>query len=113
MIIPLLFVLPSDLQVEDMHLESNILTLILASSQAHASCPDCAATSSRVHSRYRRTLADLPCQGRAVQLRLTVRRFFCENPACPRKTFAEPFLEMAPAYACRCMPNAASRKDVT
>jgi transposase len=99
MIIPLLFALPWDLQVEDMQLESDILTLVLASSQAHASCPDGANTSSRVHSRSRRTLADLPCQGRAVQLRLTARRFFCENPDCPRKTFAEPFLEMASAYA--------------
>lgn len=32
---------------------------------------------------------------------MKVRRFFCENPACARKTFAEPFSEVAPAYARR------------
>lgn len=45
--------------------------------------------------------ADLPSQGRAVGLRLKVRRFFCENPTCVRKTFAEQFPEMAPASARR------------
>lgn len=101
MTIPLLFALPADLQVQDLLIESEILTLVLASSQEHASCPDCASTSLRVHSRYRRTLADLPCQGRAVQLWLKVRRFFCANPACSRKTFAEQVPEVAPAYARR------------
>jgi len=101
MTIPLLFALPADLLVEDVLIESDLLTLVLASSQVLVSCPDCAHASSRVHSRYRRTLADLPCQGRAVQLWLKVRRFFCENPACSRKTFAEQVPGMAPAYARR------------
>ncbi len=101
MTIPLLFALPAHLQVDDVLIESEILTLVLASSQEHASCPGCASISSRVHSHYRRTLADLPCQGRAVQLWLTVRRFFCVNPACSRKTFAEQMPDVAPAYARR------------
>ena len=101
MTIPLLFALPADLQVQDLLIESEILTLVLASSQEHASCPDCASTSLRVHSRYRRTLADLPCQGRTVRWWLTVRRFFCENPACSRKTFVEQVPDVAPAYARR------------
>lgn len=61
MTIPLLFALPAHLQVDDVLIESEILTLVLASSQEHASCPGCASISSRVHSHYRRTLADLPC----------------------------------------------------
>lgn len=101
MVIPLLFALPAHLQVNDVLVESEILTLVLASSQEHVSCPSCASVSSRVHSHYRRTLADLPCQGRAVQLWLTVRRFFCVNPVCSRKTFAEQMPDIAPAYARR------------
>lgn len=101
MIIPLLFALPANLQVDDLLIESEILTIVLASSQEHASRPGCASISSRVHSHYRRTLADLPCQGRAVQLWLTVRRFFCVNAACSRKTFAEQMPDVAPAYARR------------
>jgi transposase len=43
----------------------------------------------RTHSRYERRLADAPIAGRAVQLRLRVRRFFCDNPQCPARTFVE------------------------
>jgi hypothetical protein len=32
-------------------------------------------------------------------LLLSVRKFFCPNPACPRKIFAEQFLELMPSYA--------------
>jgi transposase len=97
----LLFAFPADLQVEDLLLESEILTLLLASSRSSQVCPNCAYDSSRVHSHYRRRLADLPCQGRAVRLSLKVRRFFCQNPACARQTFAEQFPKLATAYARR------------
>lgn len=52
-------------------------------------CPDCAVVSASVHSRYERRLADLPVGGQPVCVRLTVRRFFCRNTACRRRTFAE------------------------
>jgi len=32
---------------------------------------------------------DVPCAGRRVQLFLTVRKFYCRNPYCERKVFAE------------------------
>ncbi|WP_444542388.1 ISL3 family transposase [Dictyobacter formicarum] len=89
------------MQVEDLFIEGDTLILLLASSQSSQMCPACTHASSHVHSRYNRRLADLPCQGRAVELRLKVRRFFCENPTCIRKTFAEQFPEIAPAYARR------------
>jgi transposase len=37
----------------------------------------------------------------AVVLRVLVRRFFCSDPACSRKTFAEPFAGLAVAHARR------------
>lgn len=51
-------------------------------------CPDCAASSVRVHSTYERHLADSPVGDQAVLIELTVRRH-CENAACPRRTFVE------------------------
>jgi transposase len=42
-----------------------------------------------VHSRYLRRLADWGVGGREVQVELTTRRFFCDEPACARTTFAE------------------------
>jgi transposase len=46
------------------------LQLRATSTATHAPCPDYAAISTHVHSHYRRTLADLPCSGRAVTLTL-------------------------------------------
>ncbi len=54
-----------------------------------AECPGCTASSTRVHSRYRRRIADAPTAGRSTQIWLRVRRFFCENTACEKKTFVE------------------------
>ena len=42
-----------------------------------------------MHSRYERRLLDLPSHGRAVQMRVTVRRFRCAEPGCRRRIFAE------------------------
>ena len=57
-------------------------------------CPDCGRASRAVHSRYRRRPADLPSLGRAVGVDLRVRRFYCRNAACARRTFAERLPEL-------------------
>ncbi|MEV2236383.1 ISL3 family transposase [Streptomyces phaeochromogenes] len=54
-----------------------------------ARCTGCGITSDRVHSRYVRHLADRAIGGRAVRIGLSVRRLYCQNPACPKVTFAE------------------------
>lgn len=56
---------------------------------ATAECPSCGVTASRVHGRYQRMLRDCPLAGTPVVIRLTVRRFVCDVPACARRTFAE------------------------
>lgn len=65
------------------------MTVRLASEAS--ACPDCGASSKRVHSRYRRQLADLPIAGRPVRLELLVRRFFCDEILCGRRIFNERF----------------------
>jgi transposase len=57
-------------------------------------CPECGRASRAVHSRYRRRPADLPSLGRAVGVELGVRRFYCRNAVCPRRTFAERLPEL-------------------
>jgi transposase len=52
-------------------------------------CPECRRRSNSYHSKYIRTVQDLPWQGREVQLRLLLRRFRCRNVRCIRKVFAE------------------------
>ena len=66
--------------------------LIAVRSVARASaCPGCGSPSERVHSRYRRRLADLPISGRPVRLVVLVRRFHCNAVLCGRRVFTERF----------------------
>jgi transposase len=70
-------------------LDVDSLTVFLETTAPTASCPLCGSDSRRVHSRYTRRLDDLPCFGRAFQAQVTVRRFLCLEPECPRRVFAE------------------------
>jgi transposase len=54
-----------------------------------ASCPSCGLPSDKVHSRYQRRLADVALAGRRMVIVLSVRRLFCDDQACQRRTFAE------------------------
>ena len=59
--------------------------------------------ATHIHSYYQRRLSDLPVSGYPVKLLIKVRRFFCQNRCCPRKTFAEAFGSLARRSAQR--PN--------
>jgi transposase len=74
------------------------ITLVLATGQPAVPCPGCGTLSARVHSRYRRSLADLPWGGVAVDIDLHTRRFFCDQTSCPRQTFSEPLPELVAPY---------------
>lgn len=80
-------------------LDVDHLTVHLAITTLNATCPACGADSGRVHSRYTRRLADLPCFGRPVRLHVTVRRFFCPLPHCARRIFAERLPGFAEPFA--------------
>jgi zinc-finger of transposase IS204/IS1001/IS1096/IS1165 len=75
--------------VNEVDATSTGVVLYAVAGSAEQRCPGCSMASGRVHSRYQRRLADLPLVGRVVELCLTVRRFFCVNGACKRRTFAE------------------------
>jgi len=54
-----------------------------------AVCPACKRVSSRVHSRYWRSLADVTAFGLHLELHAYARRFRCEDRGCPQRFFAE------------------------
>jgi len=97
----LLPLIPAGLLVQQILPSPDRLTIVASPHQGSAACPDCAAPSCRVHSRYERAFGDLPWQGRPVTLRVQARRLRCLNPACPRQTFAERLVDTAPASARR------------
>jgi hypothetical protein len=80
---------PSVLHLEQLTVEEQQITLTARTTPAQAPCPTCGQASSRIHSHYTRTVADLPCAARPVRWQLHTRRFLCPNAACPRRTFAE------------------------
>src|SRR3954463_9471143 len=85
----LLPLVPSGLTVDRLLPTPDRILLIARSRSTSAACPSCGGTSSRVHSFYSRRLADLPWQGRVVELQVRTRRFRCTSLQCRRCIFAE------------------------
>jgi transposase len=77
------------------------IVLLARPRSPEARCPSCDRSSARVHSAYLRRLADLPWQGRVVELRVRVRRFRCVRAECRRSIFAERLPQVATARARR------------
>ena len=81
--------------------ESTALRIAAQARRDHARCPRCRTVSRSVHSRYHRRPSDLPTSGQEVHLILTIRRFYCHDRACARRTFAERLPRLLDRYAQR------------
>jgi transposase len=91
------------LQLDSWHLDdtATLVTLHVTSTQGLVPCPVCAVLTARVHSRYTRTLADLPWGVTRVRWQLRVRKFICTNAQCPRRIFTERLPEVVAPWARR------------
>jgi transposase len=56
--------------------------MIVSARKNDAICPRCGTLSCHVHSRYSRTLRDLPCHGTSVRICLRTHRFYCRSRDC-------------------------------
>lgn len=92
---------PALLKIEKIVAEKSSLIIFTKSVQKQVRCPVCQYISVKQHSRYGRRLADLPWQGVAVKICLSMRRFFCTNDLCARKIFAERLPIVAADFARR------------
>lgn len=81
--------LPKGLELESLSIETGRVSISAASGESRSICPVCGRGSLRVHSRYLRTVSDLPWHGISVKLRVRARRFFCDDPSCKRRIFCE------------------------
>src|SRR5947209_1831559 len=61
-----LFLLPDTIAVEAAYPTKSRLTLQISCTLKSASCPLCQQSSERIHGKYGRTVADVPCAGRLV-----------------------------------------------
>ena len=80
---------PCGLVIERIEAATSGLVILARPTAKTADCPICGSPSARVHSTYRRSLADLPSHGRAVRINLATRRFRCVLTTCSRRIFAE------------------------
>ena len=92
---------PDRLRLECIVPAADTITLVLQTTCPEALCPTCGQRSRRVHSRYGRTLADLPWLGLSVRLHLACRKFFCDQPDCSRRIFTERLPSVIRRYARR------------
>jgi transposase len=75
--------------VESVVVEDGVLVITATTRDGPAACTGCERVARRVHSTYVRHVADEAVGGRPLRIDLKVRRLYCENPACPKTTFAE------------------------
>jgi transposase len=94
---------PESIVVEKVEIEEDRkqITCTVSAIGAVASCPVCQMVTMRLHSHYKRSLADLPWAGIPVRIQLHVHRFFCDNPGCVRKIFNERLPGIAAPWARR------------
>ena len=91
------------LLIEKLAFKNEQLHFVVTSTNHCACCPKCDARSQSQHSTYWRYPQDLPWAAIPVVLHIKVKRFFCSNAACPKKTFAERFPDLIGWYARRTM----------
>ncbi len=91
--------LPEGMRLDQIQITEHGLLIEVRATSPTSCCPLCLEVSSSIHCHYSRTLRDVPCAGRQVQLRLTVRKFSCRNPYCKRKVFAERLPDFVEPFA--------------
>ena len=91
--------LPQGLEMTGIEMIDEVLTVTLVSTQISPCCPLCGTAARRVHSRYTRQIADLPCGGQPLRLLVQVRKCFCEVTTCARKIFSERLTPFVDAFA--------------
>src|SRR5260370_38547180 len=92
------FHFPAGIIIDSIDPSANELVIGIACKTPSMPCPECHQLSARIHGHYRRTVAHLPSAGRTVLLSLTVRKFVCTTPGCPRRIFTERLTALMQSY---------------
>ena len=112
MLIELNVFIPAGLSVVQILPGVDRVVLVAKPTATAGACPICATLSDRVHSTYQRRLADLPWQGRIVEIRVWARRFRCPIAECPRAIFTERLPEVVRPKGRRTLRMARAQLDI-
>lgn len=94
-------------EVVDYRIEDDRNIFRIRSTAESVMCPYCKNFSTKVHSRYIRTMEDSGYDGRETVLEVITRKMFCKCETCKHTTFAEehPFAERNMKYTRRLAGN--------
>jgi transposase len=95
----------SCLRLDEIVHEEDIIMMIVSVTAREAICPRCGTRSGHVHSRYCRTLRDLPCHGAAVRISLRTQRFYCRAEDCCCRIFTQRLPVVVAPYGRRTCRN--------
>ena len=87
--------LPTGLRVTHITAGREGLMLVSEPEADSVCCPLCNSSSERTHSRYLRTVSDLPWRGITVTVKIRARKFFCDEDSCERRIFCERLPEVS------------------
>lgn len=79
----------SALVVEDVVDSGDAVVVTARTRDAAVPCPVCRTPTTKVHGYHRRSVTDVPVDGRRVVVHLRVRRLVCPVLGCERQTFRE------------------------
>lgn len=65
--------------LDRMDIREDIIDVFVRSPRTHARCPHCETTTTRVHRNAQRTVKHMQCDGKLVQLQITMRNFLCQS----------------------------------
>ncbi len=82
---------PQGLAVDSAVVEGSSTIITVRAMAATCRCPTCGSSTRRIHSRYLRTVLDLPLGGTVVRLLAMAKRFRCEAAGCSPPIFTERF----------------------
>ena len=82
--------LDKKLIVKSKEIKDDVMYIYCETKKQPTKCKYCGHESENIHSVYTRTISDLPIQRYKVKIVITVKKYFCNNPKCNHKTFAEP-----------------------
>lgn len=88
----LIKILDENLEYKTHVIEKDDVYIYVKSRKKEAVCPYCRKESDKIHLKYERKIQDLPIQGKKVTIYLEQNNYFCHNPECRHKTFAERYL---------------------
>ncbi len=99
MLMSLLMFGESQLHIDGIEVEADVIVLSISSTSPTGMCPLCGIPSVRIHSNYQRHPGDLPLAGYSFYLDMNVRKFFCDNDDCKRIIFTERLPSVLAPYA--------------